>query len=50
MPDFTKISYCPRCGRRFEEQYSKSAVDLVQEHVKNCTDIAEEYRGEIDSS
>ncbi|MCS4537748.1 MAG: hypothetical protein HYY67_02660 [Thaumarchaeota archaeon] len=50
MTDFTGVSFCPRCGRRFDEQYPKSAKEIMQEHLKNCTDITEEYRGEIDSS
>jgi hypothetical protein len=49
MSDF-KISFCPRCGRRFDKKYPKSAEELMQEHMKTCTDIAEGYRGEIDSS
>ncbi|MBI2127021.1 MAG: hypothetical protein HYU02_06905 [Thaumarchaeota archaeon] len=50
MADYIEVSFCPRCGRRFNKQYPKSAEEIMQVHMKNCTDIAEEYRGEIDSS
>jgi len=43
---YTDISFCPRCGKRFK------ALDIkyLDEHISQCNDIDEEYRGEIDNS
>lgn len=44
MSDIARISFCPRCGQRFPDK------STMQVHLTNCTDINEEYRGEIDGT
>ena len=47
MEDYTKITFCSRCGKRFDG--NNSHLDM-NEHLTKCNDLDEEFRGEIDNS
>jgi len=46
LTDYTDITFCPWCGKKFKTL----TVKFLDEHISQCNDIDEEYRGEIDNS